>query len=244
MTCFYGVLGGGIVSLGLMKWQMKKQAQESNIKILYDYQGPIDIGSGLTSLFPNVQLIYNEEKIKYKIQYITGTIKNTDKKRTVKTLDEPFVLILPENCEVLEAKILETPKEEIKSENKGNKVEISTPKTILPQEQIKYCILYKSPNKVDSGITLETRIADVDVIPKDAEAEDVNVKFYFRSFMFLFIRVLVFVTLSLLIAVIPLRLILFIRNPITIPTNIFIFCIVLYFALISFFFYIFFIRKE
>ena len=172
MTCFYGVVGGGLVSLGLMKWQMKKQAQESNIKILHDAQDPIDIGSGLTSLFPDVQLYYKKEKIDYKIQYITGTIKNTDKKRTVTTLTLPFELILPKHCEVLEAKILESPKEEIKVENKRNVVEISTPVTFLPQEHIKYCILYKSPEKVESKINLETRIANVDVITTEIETEE------------------------------------------------------------------------
>ena len=176
MTCFYGVVGGGLVSFGLMKWQMKKQAAESNIKILHDVQGPIDIGSGLTSLFPNVQLIYNDKKIDDKIQYITGTIKNTDEKRTVKTLKLPFELILPQNCEVLESKIMDAPKEEIKSEIKGNIVEISTPETFLRQEQIKYCILYKSPDKVETEINLETRIADVEIIKTENEADKLKVE--------------------------------------------------------------------
>ena len=165
-----GSIIGGLISYFIARWQMRKQVQENNIKILHDVQGPIDIGSGLTSLFPDVQLYYKKEKIDFKIQYITGTIKNTDEKRTVKTSDLPFELKLPKNCEVLEAKILEAPKEEIQPKNKGNIVEISTPKTFLPQEQINYCILYKSPDKVESEIILKTRMADVDIIKTEKEA--------------------------------------------------------------------------
>lgn len=166
VTCLIGIAGGGLISYLLARWQMK------NIIIRHDIKGPIDIGSGLTSLFPNVKLIYNNKKINFKIQYITGAIKNSNTKKDVPTLEEPIQLILPEDCKVLEAKLFDPKIKDLSAEIKNNIIEFKMPKSFLHQEEFKFCVLYKSPDDVRGAIKLKTRIPNISLSNLEEENDN------------------------------------------------------------------------
>lgn len=147
--------------LGLLANYIFYKLSKKKITILHDYKGPIDIGSGLTSLFPNVKLRYNGEYINYKIQYITGTFKNTDTINDVITLELPIQLILPQGCVVLEAKLLDPLIKDLEIEHKDNIILFKMPKSFLHQTEIKYCALYKSSNVENSVIKSVSDIPNV-----------------------------------------------------------------------------------
>ncbi len=183
LTIILSVIPSIAITYFFTIWQMERTI------ISYEISQPLDIGKGLSSIFPSFELQHNGEIINDGVvQYIHGRFKNESKYKDVKTTTSncQLELILPDSCQIMEVYVPQEYEFKVDATKDSNKIIFLFPETLKPKEEFEFSAIFNNHNEIEPKFELSTRIQDTSLHKKK------EVIHSFKSIVFLVVILLFF----------------------------------------------------
>ena len=137
--------------------------QPERIIISYELSQPLDIGKGLSTIFPSFELRHNGNTINNGVvQYIHGLFMNTSKKDVETTnTNNQIELILPDSCQVMEVYVPKAKNYEVEAIKSNNKIIFLLPEILKPNEKFDFYAIFNNHDEKELKFDTNTRIQDV-----------------------------------------------------------------------------------